>query len=63
MRYQTQHTLELIVVSFSHVPECAAAVDKCKEFLDLVLVEIPGSDELVEATGSVVAEVPAAAAG
>ena len=54
--------MELIVVSFSLVPECAAAADEREEFLDLVLVEVPGSEELVEAPGSVIAEVPATAA-
>ena len=54
--------MELIVVSSSLVPECAAAADERKKFLDLVLVEVLGSEELVEAPESVVAEVPAAAA-
>ena len=56
-----QHTSEFMFAlrSFSLVPECvaAAAADKRKEYLELV--EVPGSVELL---GSVVVQVPVAAA-
>ena len=43
--------------SLSLVQKCATAADKCEGYLELELVEIPGSVELLEVLGSVLSSI------